>query len=106
MNFDESKLPSVANTIAFLPWALSCWARSCVCDASWNGVNTTFVLLSTFPTSAEKSVSFWVIDSESTLTPAFVSADLTIPARPVEYDSWSSTIMTLEPLVTPRCFIM
>ena len=101
-----SKLPSVANTTAFLPCDLSCCARSCVCEASWKGVNTTFVELPTLPTSAEKSVSFWLIDSESTLTPAFVRSDLTIDARPVEYDSWSSTIMTVEPLVTPRCFIM
>ena len=69
LNFDESKVPSLPNTTAYLPCAFSCWAKSCVCDASWNGGNTTFVAPPTLATSDEKSVAFWLIDSRSTVTP-------------------------------------
>ena len=57
----------------------------------------TFVELVTLPISAEKSVSFWLIDSRSTLTPAFFRSACTMPASPVEYDSWSSTTITSSP---------
>ena len=106
MNFDESNEPSLPKTTADLPCALSCCAKSWVCEASWKGVKTTLVELVTFATSDEKSVAFWLIDSRSTLTPACLSTVWTMSASPVEYDSWSSTIMTLVPFVAPRCFLM
>jgi hypothetical protein len=57
LNFDESKVPSEPKTIAFLPCAFSCCAKSCACEASWNGRKTTFVLAPTLATSDEKSVA-------------------------------------------------
>ncbi len=51
--------------------------------------------------SDEKSVAFWLIDSRSTLTPLPESDWPTMSARPVEYDSWSSTTITASPDFTP-----
>jgi hypothetical protein len=56
---------------------------------------------STLATSAEKSVACCEIDSRWTVTPAPCSVLPTMSARPVEYASWSSTIMTLDPLLAP-----
>ena len=59
------------NTIAVLPCAFSCWAKSWASEATWKGRKTTLVELVTLATSEEKSVAFWLTDSLSTLTPAF-----------------------------------
>src|SRR5919108_152602 len=101
LNFDESKVPSLPNTTADLPCAFSCCAKSWACDATWNGRKTTFVDDVTLATSDEKSVAFWLTDSRSILTPLPESDCPTMSARPVEYDSWSSTIITVSPELTP-----
>ncbi len=50
--------------------------------------------LETLLTSDEKSVCFWLTDWWSTWIPAFLRTGSIASARPVEYDVWSSTIMT------------
>ena len=86
-NFDESNVPSLPNAVAPLPCAFSCCAKSWASDATWNGRKTTFVLDVTFAISDEKSVSFWLTDSRSTLTPFVFSEAPTMSASPVEYAS-------------------
>ena len=48
----------------------------------------------TLATSEEKSVSFWETDSWSTLIPAALKIGIIAATRPVEYASWSSTIIS------------
>ena len=106
MKFFESNVPSLPKTRADLPCAWACCAKSWASAATWNGRKTTFTLPVIFATSAEKSVAFWLTDSRSTVTPLAVSASPTMSARPVEYDSWSSTIITVSPDFTPSVDVM
>jgi len=48
----------------------------------------------TLATIEEKSVSFWETDSWSTLIPAALKIGTIAETRPVEYASWSSTIIS------------
>jgi hypothetical protein len=84
LNCVAENVPSVPNTTADLPCSFSCWAKSWASVASWKGRKTTFVELVTLATSAEKSEVFWLTDSLSTSTPAFLSAAETMVASPVE----------------------
>src|SRR6185437_10603972 len=92
-NVPGENSPSVPKITAFLCCAArlrpNCWALAATC----HGSTTTEVDGVTLATSEEKSVVFWDTDSWSTLIPAALNTGVMAATRPVEYDSWSSTII-------------
>ena len=74
-------------------WARSrpnCWALAAICQ----GRTTIDMAGVTLATSEEKSVVFCETDSWSTLIPAALKTGTIAATRPVEYASWSSTIIS------------
>src|SRR5581483_424967 len=94
VNVPGEKRPSVPKITACLCcWARfrpNCWALAATC----HGSTTTEVEGVTLATSEEKSVVFCDTDSWSTLIPAAVKTGVMAATSPVEYASWSSTIMS------------
>src|SRR4249920_171116 len=94
VNVPGENSPSVPKITAFLCcWARlrpNCWAFAATCQGS----TTTEVSGVTLATSEEKSVSFCETDSWSTLIPAAWKIGVIAETRPVEYASWSSTIIS------------
>src|SRR6516225_1648707 len=94
VNVPGENRPSVPKITAFL----CCWARlrpnCCALAAICQGRTTTVVAGVTLATSEEKSVTFWDTDSWSTLIPAAWKIGIIVETRPVEYASWSSTIIS------------
>src|ERR1700760_4585658 len=86
--------PSVPKMTAFLCCSArflpNCWPLAATC----HGRTTTLVVEVTLATSEEKSVTFWLTDSWSTLIPAALKIGSIAATRPVEYASWSSTIIS------------
>src|SRR6476620_6428223 len=93
VNVPGENSPSVPKITAFL----CCWARlrpnCCAFEATCQGSTTTVVAGVTLATSEEKSVSFCDTDWWSTLIPAALKIGVIAATRPVEYASWSSTII-------------
>ncbi len=94
MNVLGASVPSVPTIVAVLCCSWRFFPNCCALGGSCHGSTTTVVCGVTFATSEEKSVTFWLTDSWSTLIPAFLNTGIIEDTRPVEYTSWSSTIMT------------
>src|SRR5262249_34816289 len=94
VNVPGENRPSVPKITAFLCcWARlrpNCWALAATC----HGRTTTVVAGVTLADSEEKSGAFFETDSWSTLIPAALKIGTIAATRPVEYASWSSTIIS------------
>ena len=94
MNVPGENSPSVPKITAFLCCSARLRPNCCAFTASCHGRTTTDVCGVTLLTSDEKSVVFWLTDSWSTLMPAYLKTGDIAATRPVEYASWSSTIIS------------
>ena len=94
LNVPGENRPSVPKITAFFfSWAML-RPNCCAFDATCQGSTTTVVAGVIFATSEEKSVTFCETDSWSTLIPAAWKTGIISETRPVEYASWSSTIIS------------
>src|SRR5919202_2523992 len=91
---DGENRPSLPNITALPPCSESCCLKTCALAASCHGRKTTSVSAETLLTSAEKSLYFWLTESRVVATPPPLRVCSAASARPVEYEVWSSMIMT------------
>src|SRR5262249_31009048 len=94
VNVPGEKRPSVPKITVFLWCCARLRADCCALAAICQGRTTPVVAGVTLATSEEKSVSFCETDSWSTLIPAALKIGTIAETRPVEYASWSSTIIS------------
>ena len=81
---DEDCVPSVPKIVAFFFCSARFLPNCSALAATCHGRTTTVVWGSTFATSDEKSVTFWLTDSWSTWMPAFLNTGIIAETRPVE----------------------
>ena len=77
-------VPSVPTIVAFFFCSARFLPNCSAFAATCHGRTTTVVSGVTFATSDEKSVTFWLTDSWSTLIPAFWKIGIIDETRPVE----------------------